>query len=141
MASAWGASWWRAWGNAWGGWTAEVEEVLVYYGGWHRASSGRRETKTDVLTEEIVRQQWDLLETRLRNRHDKHDGQERQAHDETAHAAEVVAGASDIDVCLSMPVPQVAARQDTTEDDVHAARIEARNRRNQEALLLIISQV
>ena len=67
---AWGYSWWGAWGNAWGGWTVEVP--LEYHGGGgarRRAPPAYRGRRLDdgADLERVVRAQWELLETRLRN--------------------------------------------------------------------------
>lgn len=135
-----GALW--AWGNKWGGWTAEIEDVLVYYGGG-RATNGEREPQPDTLSDEIVRQQWDLLETRLRSRDDRQP-QAESAPSQTK-AARSAESAPATDMHLPMPVLHGATPEEVQPDSAEvgaiAAKIEARNRRNNAALLLIMSQV
>lgn len=142
---AWGASWWAAWGNAWGGWTVSVDEVHVYIGG-----GGRRLPITtrhvDALTDDLVRQQWELLEQRLRNRRaDTQPAPDESGRQEPEIAPE--AGAiADTPANVVLTMPQVAAKPDATPEiaalptEEHMAA-QARRRRNQEALLLIMSQV
>lgn len=140
---AWGCSWWGAWGNAWGQWTAEIDDVQFYVGGGGKAGrTGRHEE----LSVDVVRQQWELLELRLRQDLEQSPKQETIVVQED-DGQEEPEGAGQ-EVMLSMPAAEPIQAEksagekiiaQTVEDDSEA-KVQAQRRRNQAALLLILSQ-
>lgn len=140
---AWGFSWWGSWGNAWGGWTAEIQ-LDEYHGGGGRAG-GREQVRVraDDITVDDVLQQWDLLEYKLRQqRYIEPEPQEKPSRTVIRETGTETPLSPPPEVVLEIPGAYfMADAADDIGDPDAELKEQARRRRNQAALLLILSQV
>lgn len=140
---------WLLWTNAWCGWVVAVNEDQIYHGGGGRyVQDVSYVVRDDSLSVELVRQQWELLELRLRNRQADAAPEPNERTTEVAQAIQAEAAPMADAVFLAMPPvsamatsihPATAIQQE--QDMARGTTDLARKRRNQGALLLILSQV
>ena len=113
----------------------QLKDVLVYYGGG-RATNGERSPGPTRSSDEMIRQQWDLP-TRLRSRDDRQPGRVGAKPDQSGPERGICASHRHALTHAGVVWRHTEEVQpDSAEVGAIAAKIEARNRRNNAALLL-----
>ncbi|MGL4556571.1 MAG: hypothetical protein ACRCV5_03650 [Afipia sp.] len=135
---AWGWSWWGDWGNAWGGWTAEITEENVYFGGWEGHVASHKPASVDTRhEEESLAEYTELLTKSLLGRpREQEAASVSVTPPEPETPVQEVAYYGQHGIYPTMPVPMPLPINDAAWDEQEA--ITTRKKQNQQRLALVL---